>query len=317
MTNGAEHTDPPVRPLLLAGRSARKELKPTMSNDTVSPKTLIGLHIPKCAGSSFFEMAATLLSASEVHQTSSFMRNLKEYRPQFHDIPDYSALRLVWGHNTHEEMLYRFEKPFLFTGLRKPADRLLSNYLFDVRMAKMQDREIPAPDLWFGAQKDPMCSFIVQRFPRLSGWEHGDDLYPAAKRVLECFDFVYFAERFAIGAETLFALLGIRPMVRTENVGDSDHLDFWIDPSTYQGDENLYNWAAKHFGDGLVKRSQLLDEFLEQGPVPDALDDFLYTEQAREYRAWGALDEVITDKLSTARRLIAEASHYTSVRNFV
>ena len=56
-------------------------------------RTFVGLHIPKCAGTSFLDMARDVLPAHQLFQNTSIIMNWNDGRPEFLDINDYAALR--------------------------------------------------------------------------------------------------------------------------------------------------------------------------------------------------------------------------------
>ena len=76
-------------------------------------RTLVGLHIPKCAGSTLLERVLSVLPRDEVYQNTSIIRNFFEGRPEFLEIKNKQKLRFVWGHSIQEEMLKLLQNPIL------------------------------------------------------------------------------------------------------------------------------------------------------------------------------------------------------------
>jgi len=46
-------------------------------------RTFVGLHIPKCAGTSFLDMARDVLPAHQLFQNTSIIMNWNDGRPEF------------------------------------------------------------------------------------------------------------------------------------------------------------------------------------------------------------------------------------------
>ena len=53
-----------------------------------------------------------------------------------------------------------------------------------------------------------------------------------------------------------------------------------------------------------------LEKFLGSQPQSHILESFLLSQQAGEYFSWGALSEVIEDRITRATRLLKEAEYY-------
>jgi len=134
-------------------------------------RTFVGLHIPKCAGTSFLDMARDVLPAHQLFQNTSIIMNWNDGRPEFLDINDYAALRVVWGHSIHEQMLYRLNAPILFTGMREPVARLISEARYQVDLRERQGIPFDVR-AWLPKQRNPMTWFIINRFPTLAEREN-------------------------------------------------------------------------------------------------------------------------------------------------
>jgi len=270
------------------------------------------MHIPKCAGTSFMEMAMSVLPHHQVVQTTSLIRNRDEGRPQFLEISKLENLRLIWGHAVHEEMLYVTNQPFLFTGLREPSERLASHAKFDIYLAKSQGRETIEMSEWLRLQSDPICKFIVERFPRLSG-DPSRTLFERARDALEAFDFCYFTETFEESSKAILAAMGYSAELKNENVATVD-IPVEIDPALIQNDIELYSWARDHFANRSIDperpKSERLRSFLSSRPCPNTLDDFMFHQQAYEFDFWNVIDLVVKEKSVRAERLLKEINYY-------
>ena len=84
--------------------------------------TVVGLHIPKCAGTSLLTLLERVFGPEACYQTTSFVRNFRERRPEFFEIPDPRRLRVVWGHYVQGQMLHYLNAPLFVTGLREPRE---------------------------------------------------------------------------------------------------------------------------------------------------------------------------------------------------
>ena len=102
----------------------------------------IGLHIPKCAGTSVLNAINDFYGKNEYFQSTLLIKNHSESIKELSDQSksDLEALRMVWGHHVTSYYLRLFEgRPiFLFTTLREPWERFKSMFFFDLdRSAKI------------------------------------------------------------------------------------------------------------------------------------------------------------------------------------
>jgi hypothetical protein len=276
-------------------------------------KTFVGLHIPKCAGTSFLDMALEHLPERQIFQTTSIIMNLKEDQPEFLHISDYRALRVVWGHGVHEQMLHFVRSPILFTGMREPVARLMSAARYQVRLREKQGRGPLDLESWIASQNNPMTWFIINRFPTLAGHPGPGTPFEKAKRALQAFHYVYFTDTFASGVAAIFAALGVNAAVKESNVGDRAELKLRYDPAQLEHDIALYEWARAEFGrrkfDLHRKNPAPLRDFLAQPADIAALEEFMLRAQAGEYALWGMLEEVISARAEMGARLLREAKY--------
>lgn len=251
-------------------------------------KTLFGLHVPKCAGTSLLRMIENEVDPSQLYQCTSFHRNFIEGRPEFLEIRNHSRLKVIWGHFIHEEMLYFVEDPFLFTYLREPDERLKSQYRFLSGLWSSLGRKVPSADDWVrNLRRNPMSEFIVERFPTIAG---SGDLFERCKNVLSAFDFVGFSERFSDTAPQLLHLIGVSSEEVRSNTTDPSTYDFNIPGQLTAVDKQVYDWACEQFSSGWPgkEKSRMvgIERVLEKQPDLKKLSSWLarhYIEEARNF----------------------------------
>ncbi len=280
--------------------------------------TYVGLHIPKCAGTSFLRSAQSGLLPHQLYQNTSIIQNWQKGQPEFFDIQDYSRLRLLWGHSIHEQMLHYVSSPVLFTGMRDPIERLVSEARYRVDLAAKQGHPFNMKD-WLARVKNPMCWFIIHRFPILA--ERGNPFltpFQRAKKVLETFDFVYFSENFNKGAEQILHNLGVKCEPVVANEGARKDIAVKIDESNLKLDIELYRWARSEFYDRRTNRNKYqnrnLKKFLSTKRDEAVLEDFLFASQAGEYKSWNVLDLALEEKMKQAIRALKEAKMKQVIR---
>lgn len=249
-------------------------------------KTLVGLHIPKCAGTSILNMAQQNLPAEQIYQNTSFHKNFAQGRPEFFEIRNTGRLRFVWGHFIHEEMLKYFENPFIFTYLREPRERLISNFLFMQRLRAAQKKPQLDWENWIKSTgRNPVCHFIIRAFPELAG---SGDLLKKSQNVLNIFDFVGLTESFDKTSSEILSILNISPKVAKSNTTNYNGEVFEIPEKIIDIDLKLYSWAKERFSqkvdlqfepDEISRRQSFLSE-----PKRDAvLRSWLARALAQEY----------------------------------
>ncbi|CAN5807122.1 hypothetical protein BH23PSE1_BH23PSE1_11740 [soil metagenome] len=287
----------------------------------MAKRTFVGLHIPKCAGTSFLRMALEALPRHEVYQNTSIIMNWRDGQPEFLDIHDHARLRVVWGHSVHEEMLRYLKEPVLFTGLREPVARLVSEARYQIDLRRRQEREPIDLAAWLARQRNPMTWFIINRFPTLAERDNKAlTPFEKARTALQSFHHVYFTDTFGPSIAAVFEALGVTPPAEKEaNAGVLKDLDIAVDLEPLQYDLQLYAWAKERFGgralDPAAPMPEPLSAFLARPPRSEALEQFLFRSQAGEYSGWKALDAVIEDRVARATRLLKEAETYRRKRD--
>lgn len=265
--------------------------------------TLVGLHIPKCAGTSLLEMAQSQLQDHQIYQSTNLIRNWNRSKPSFLDIRDPSALRMVWGHSVHEEMLKYVTRPFLFTGLRHPRERLVSEYRWQARLRTAQGREVPPISEWKKGRSAQICNFIVERFPSLGS---GNDLFERAQSTLNKFQFVYFTENFERSSKSILKLIGCSSPARRSHVGVGDVPAEQFDDVDIEMDLALYEWAKKRFAKTPINRKfeylPRLRQFVRQRKDEDALNRFLLRAEAVELVDFNRAEDAVKSLKSAIAR---------------
>lgn len=157
---------------------------------------LVGLHIPRCGGTSILRALHDSLPHGRVCQSTNLFANYRNGQLDFHLMPSVAVGEqlALWGHWVHEQMLPRltmFKRVFLFTVIREPIERAISELLFRESVADRLglpfDREQYLTEL-----RDPMCNMIVDRFPSLAVAH--ESIAARAVACAEWFDFLFTIE---------------------------------------------------------------------------------------------------------------------------
>ena len=218
----------------------------------------VGLHLPKCAGTSLVTFVRGKLVDGLFYIFSSFEENRKWGRPEFYAIPDQTNLRFVFGHTLSEEMVkVLWDRPtLLFTGLRHPEKQLLSFYRHHVDLAKRYGVEPPSLDKFVAENSDTMCRQLVRLFPMAAELGGGATLAERAITVLSLFEHIYETDEFTVTIRPVLDAMRIADDIDiTDNVNPVSTAE--LDPDTYQGlieemydstsaDRELYLWFRDH-----------------------------------------------------------------------
>ena len=269
---------------------------PTGEDDgELAPPAFLGLHIPKCAGTTLLRRATSRLPGHAVHQSTSHRSNFLQGNLSFLALARYDQLRFVFGHSVHEEMIRRLPvPPILFTGLREPEARLRS-YLGWQRELRDVGHSTETIEDTLSRIRDPMCWFIIKRFPTLAGASGN----PAerAMNALRAFTYCYFPDTLERFAKVMFRQLGIKPSKINDRIAALPPPAVRIDPDILENDRILYELARKHFAWVPLSRDSLspterVIQFHSEPPQPGVLRDFLHQQQMFEYRGWNILADV-------------------------
>jgi hypothetical protein len=152
-------------------------------------KKLFGLHISKCAGTSLLRSFESVFSQNQIYQNTSYFKNYYQNKPEFHDLTNLNEIRLFWGHHLFDEMLKLIKPDFIFTFIREPAARHISNYKYINRLNELQGNQKISFNNYLEYPESSICQFLISRFPALI--KNPDSKpYLQAIDILSCFDCV-------------------------------------------------------------------------------------------------------------------------------
>ena len=278
-------------------------------------RAVIGLHIPKCAGTTMLDRVCSSISREKIYQNTSIIRNFWENNEDYIYFELNNNLRFVWGHSIHEQMLKLFDSPpLLITGLREPIARLKSELRYKARLARYQGVPLPDLDQIIRVTTNPICRFLIERFPLVAG-DRGS-LADRAMNVITACDYVYFTENFEISAGAIFQAMGIAPPAISSNLAPEEMADtFDIDAGQHKSDIELYQRAWERYrtvssDTASAERNQILERF---GATPfdrKALRQFIWEAAFSEYSEWGMLATVMQKKRQQLQDLKSELSYY-------
>jgi hypothetical protein len=287
---------------------------PSEEDGGLTPPVFLGLHVPKCAGTTLLRRAASRLPGHAVHQSTSHRTNFLQGNLSFLALARYDQLRFVFGHSVHEEMIKRLPvPPILFTGLREPEARLRS-YLGWQRHLRDEGHPTETVEEALSKTRDPMCWFIIKRFPTLAGTSGT----PAERSMnaLRGFTYCYFPDTLERFAKVMFRQLGIEPRKTHHRIAEQLPPDVRIDPDILKNDKILYELAREHFmrvplsRDGLSPTERVI-QFHSEPPRQGVLRDFLHQQQMFEYRGWNILADVRQHLESRIDELQLELAAYS------
>ena len=248
---------------------------------------LFFLHIPKCAGMTLTDSLLSRLSAGEIYQSTSLIRNFRENRPEFPLITNYSRLRGLTGHWLHEEMLPALKKPVFFaSSIRHPVKRIHSQYRFDMGMrnARWQAKNV---DEFLAKNRNVIVTFVNRAFPTISG--DYEDPVEGCKAILsgmDCLFDVEDADRWI--PQLVEYVVGRKEDIRRSNESNTVSINLPISDeeiSRYcDRDLEVYNWFSQ-------ARAQKPGE---KNPVYDkSAHDKLAAIGARSYKPSKVIDYLV------------------------
>jgi hypothetical protein len=170
--------------------------------------TSVGLHLTKCAGTSLMSSVRRHLTEDEYILISSYYENILASRAQAWDIADYSRILLVFGHYIHES-LFQLLRPktiwdiFLFTGVRMPSSRTVSQYY---QLVKVTD-SYPEIEGFVSSYGSSMCDEILRAFPSMVSDDKPKWL--SAAEILTAFDYIYSTENYYATIGPIYQSLGL------------------------------------------------------------------------------------------------------------
>jgi len=275
-------------------------------------RVVVGVHIPKCAGISILSHVQKSIPESEIYQCTSINDNFLFDRPEFRHLVFKDRLRFVWGHHVHDEMLKQLRRPMVvFTGLRHPIARINSEVNFVAHQRKYQGKPFdPAVEL--AGTRNPMCWFLITRFPSLAGEE--GNAADRAMRVLVAFNWVYFSENFDESVAAIFGELGLTAPVEKMNVG-RQKIAYEIDHAAFAYDIELYDRARAYFSgrdvaSSLRELTPAMQAMLDEPVNHNRMRRYLYRVSYHEYQTWNSMDEVIRNRLQMIEEVKFELNYY-------
>lgn len=281
----------------------------------MNERTFVGLHIPKCAGTSLLDKVRSGLPAEQVFQNTSIIQNFMGGHEDFLHLFAKGKLRFVWGHSIHEEMLKFFGRhAVLITGLREPIDRFRSNLSYTARMATKTGNPPPDFPKIIGDTKNPMCRFINRRFPTIAG----DSGSPAdrAMRVISACNFVYFSDNFDETTRAICDVMGIENKTYKSNVApEGEKMEFDIDVANHRFDLEMYERARERFktfdpNSAFYRANPVIESLVTKPLKMNVLRNFLWESSYDEYKSWHALEKVIKKRTEQMEQLQSEIDYY-------
>ena len=169
-------------------------MKPNMEN------VFIGVHIPKTAGTTLIKILEKEFGFNGFHQTTNLQRNADlgiAFIEEMHNISNYKVL---FGHHVDEKTLFHFlnRNIYLFTFIREPIQRIVSQYRFCIGLAKRQNsKQVDFDSFYSALQKNLLCNWIISRFPSFLDDNHISlPLHQKAIKILRCFRFICSTKEF-------------------------------------------------------------------------------------------------------------------------
>ncbi|HEY5238852.1 MAG TPA: hypothetical protein VIJ62_10770 [Rhizomicrobium sp.] len=228
--------------------------------DRVRPGTLlVGLHITKCAGTTLASHVKSHLPAKAWYLCSAFRDTQMSSCLEFFERSNFDALRFIFGHYIHESIFSAFgeREIFLFTGMRAPVDRAVSEY-FQICRVRARAGLLPiSVDEFFAIRKDTMCREILRAFPSLAQGMKGS-LAAKAIQICQMFDLIYETQTFSTSVSPLLKLVSLDAgELKNQNTRDSKNASAGADiekaireraPQYFDQDHELFEFLKPHFG---------------------------------------------------------------------
>lgn len=288
-----------------------------MQEPNSSSNVVIGLHIPKCGGTTLLDRVRKRLPDHRIFQNTSIIENYRKRRKDFLQLGSYDSIKFVFGHTIHEEMIKFFgdRTVFLFTGLREPRQRMVSELRYMSRLATAQGRDSVDLEDYINKTKNPMCWFLNSRFPTFAGKK--GTAFERAARVVEHFDHIYFTEDFDNSAKPIFDALEISNSDSISNQTKSREKIPAVKTDNLLFDIELYEYCSEKVArdGGWFPKEQNLTarrKFENSNVKIDELRDVLYRASLGEYRSWRCLDDVVAEKKLLLHEIERELNYYKS-----
>ena len=220
---------------------------------------VIGLHITKCAGTTLANHIQSRMPPKGWYFCSAFRDMQAQAMLEFPERTTYDALRFVFGHFVHELLFSAFANRdiFLFTGVRSPVDRAVSEYFHICRVRERANLPAIDADQFFAMRKNTMCVEILRAFPSLAH-EVSGSLADKAIAVCAMFDLIYDTRTFSDSVGKLLKLLrvdaaemrdvNVRSTEMAERLAESESSIRDRAPQYFEQDEKLFAFLAPHLG---------------------------------------------------------------------
>lgn len=156
---------------------------------------------------------------------SSFRENRLWGRPELFEIQRRDDVRFVFGHWLSQEMAKVLLCPemLLFTGLRPPRERILSEFRHHQALSRRFGTAPPEPRDFLATEGNTMCTQLVTNFPTAADLGGGGTLAEQAISVLSLFDHIYQTECLELSCRPILRHLGIEgDLDLRDNVSSSD-----------------------------------------------------------------------------------------------
>lgn len=152
-------------------------------------KSALGLHLPKCAGTSILRAVEAVLRPEKIYQSTSLIKNYNQNKKEVFEITNWHQIKFIFGHHVFDEMLKLTKKPYLFTFIRDPIDRHVSNFRFVNRLRADLRAPIMSFEEYAENSDNNLCDFILKRFPAFNRKQSSNKVSCVAE-ILSHFDFV-------------------------------------------------------------------------------------------------------------------------------
>ena len=178
---------------------------------------------------------------------------------EFAERANFDAVRFIFGHFVHESLLSVFSrrKFFLFTGLRSPVDRAVSEYFQICKVREAANLPLLDADEFFAMRKNTMCVEILRAFPSLASEVQGS-LADKAIAICQMFDLIYDARTFFESTGPLLRLIGVssegmrnvntRDAEMAKRLGDVENQIRERAPLYFEQDQQLFETLAPRLG---------------------------------------------------------------------
>ncbi|MDS1309461.1 sulfotransferase family 2 domain-containing protein [Marinobacter xiaoshiensis] len=264
---------------------------------SIEKKVFLGVHVPKCAGSSILSELKRVYG-DQCYQSTSLVNNFRGSKSDLTDTYknlDYSG---YFGHHFCDELLKIIGRDvFLFTFLRDPLERAVSHYKYVNRMKQSLGRQ-PVAFSDFIKTLPSMTKFLLQRFPSLVDQScRTEQAWLKAASILKKFDFVGDTEGIESFQEVFAREFGVNlnlKVVKNKAPKDGHNLDcHQIEAmlGALEDDVLLYQWYKRcwHLSRDEVQNSEL-DFYVNSEFNKDRFFNFHASSLIQDLKANNALD---------------------------